>query len=107
MAYEIAIEKLGDDEKSQVDIDAMSSCSVHSVLDAANKARADRNEGKWRYTKKNGEVVTLRDKFDKIVEGFAKYAVFIGASAQHQQPDATSLVWVSARSLIEVLAYDP
>ncbi|PVF93058.1 hypothetical protein CPB86DRAFT_819102 [Serendipita vermifera] len=102
MAYEIALEKLNGDERSQVDTDVISSCSVYSVLDAANKARAERDENKWRYTKKNGEVVILREKFDKIVEGFTKYAGFIGSTTQHQQPDATSLVWAAARSLIEI-----
>jgi hypothetical protein len=85
--------------------DKKSSCSVYSVLDAANKARADRDESKWRYTKSNGEVVILRDKFDRVVEGFTKYAGLIGANIQHQQPDATSLVWVTARSFIEVYRY--
>jgi hypothetical protein len=101
-AYEIALEKLTAEERSQVDFDKKSSCSVYLVLDAANKTRADRDESKWRYTKKDGEVVILRDKFDRIVEGFAKYAGFIGSTTQYQQPDATSLIWVTARSLIEV-----
>jgi hypothetical protein len=105
MAYQIALEKLSADEISRIDFDKKSSCSVYSVLDAANKARADRDETKWRYTKSNGEVVILRDKFDRIVEGFAKYAGFISATTQHQQPDAMSLVWVTARSLIEVSHY--
>jgi hypothetical protein len=105
IAYEIALEKLSVDEISQVDFDKKSSCSVYSVLDAANKARADRDESKWRYTNKNGEVVILRDKFDRVVEGFTKYAGFIGANIQHQQPDAMSLVWVTARSFIEVYRY--
>ncbi|PVF92909.1 hypothetical protein CPB86DRAFT_877537 [Serendipita vermifera] len=102
MAYEIALEKLNGDERLQVDSDVISSCSVYSVLDAANKARAERDENRWQYTKKNGEVVILREKFDKIVEGFAKYAGFLSSTTQHQQPDATSLVWVAARSLIEI-----
>jgi hypothetical protein len=102
MAYEIALEKLNGDERSQVDFDKKSSCSVYLVLEAANKARADRDETKWRYTKKDGEVIILRDRFDRIVEGFAKYAGFISATTQHQQPDATNLVWATARSLIEV-----
>jgi hypothetical protein len=104
MAYQIALEKLSADEISRMDFDKKSSCSVYLVLDAANKARADRDESKWRYTKSNGEVVILRDKFDRIVEGFAKYAGFISATT-HQQPDAMSLVWVTARSLMEVSRY--
>ncbi|PVF93059.1 hypothetical protein CPB86DRAFT_801526 [Serendipita vermifera] len=102
MAYEIAIAKLDANERSQVDSDTMSSCSVYLVLDAANKARAERDENKWRYTKRNGEVIILRERFDKIVEGFAKYAGFLSSTTQHQQPDATGLVWVAARSLIEI-----
>jgi hypothetical protein len=105
MAYEIAKGKLNTDDKSQLDLDKLSSCTVYAVLDAANKARADRDENKWRYTKTNGEVVILRDKFDKIVEGFAKYAGFISATTQYQQPEATNLVWAAARSLIEVIDY--
>jgi hypothetical protein len=102
MAYEIAMEKLDTEERSQLNSDMASSCSIYLVLDAASKVRAERDEDKWRYTKSNGDAVILRDKFDKIVEGFTKYAAFIGATAQHHQPDATNLVWGAARSLIEV-----
>jgi hypothetical protein len=102
MAYEIAMEKLSGDEKSQVNSDVAFSCNIYSVLDAASKACAERDENRWRYTKSNGEVVILRERFDKIVEGFTRYAGFIGATAQHHQPDATNLVWGAARSLVEV-----
>ncbi|KAF8242724.1 hypothetical protein K440DRAFT_564475, partial [Wilcoxina mikolae CBS 423.85] len=75
--------------------------TISSVLDAAKVVREDRDDSKWRYTKKNGEVVILRDRFDKIVEGFAKYAQIIDVAIQHH-PDITSLVWASARFLIQV-----
>jgi hypothetical protein len=101
MAYEIAITKLKENERSQVDCDRLSSYTIQSVLDEANKARAERDESKWRYTKKNGEVVVLRDRFDKIIEGFTKYANCISITIQHQ-PEVTSLVWAAARFLIQV-----
>jgi hypothetical protein len=101
MAYEIAITKLNENERSQVDSDRLSSCTVHSVLKEADKARAERDESKWRYTKKDGEVVVLRDRFDKIIEGFTKYADCISTAIQHQ-PEVTSLVWAAARFLIQV-----
>jgi hypothetical protein len=102
MAYDIAITKLNEKERSQIDSDMISCYTVYSVLDAANKARADRDENKWQYRNKNGEIVILRDRFDKIVEGFTKYAGLIGTMVQTPQPEATGLVWAAARSLIEV-----
>jgi hypothetical protein len=99
-AYEIAIKSLTEDEKNQLS-EEVTSCTVSSVLDAAKVLREDRDDSKWRYTKKNGDVVILRDRFDKIVEGFAKYAQIIDVAIQHH-PDITSLVWASARFLIQV-----
>jgi hypothetical protein len=101
MAYEIAITKLNENEKSQVDSDKLSSCTVQSALEEADKARAERDESKWRYTKKDGEVIVLRDSFDRIIEGFTKYADCISIAIQHQ-PEVTSLVWAAARFLIQV-----
>jgi hypothetical protein len=101
MAYDIAIEKLSVDERAQVDSDMASSCNIYSVLDAASKAKAERDENKWRYTKSNGEVIILRERFDKIIEGFTKYADCISIAIQHQ-PEVTSLVWAAARFLIQV-----
>jgi hypothetical protein len=101
MAYEIALEKLSAEERSRVDSDMISSCNLYSVLDAASKARAERDESKWRYTNSNGEVVILRDRFDKIIEGFTKYADCINITIQHQ-PEVTGLVWAAARFLIQV-----
>jgi hypothetical protein len=101
LAYEIAMEKLSEDEKLQVTSDMTSSCNIYSVLDAASKARTERDENKWRYTKSNGEVIILRERFDKIIEGFTKYADSISIAIQHQ-PEVTSLVWAGARFLIQV-----
>jgi hypothetical protein len=100
-AYEIAIEKLSVEERSRIDSDMVSSCNLYSVLDAASKTLAERDENKWRYTKLNGEVVILRERFDKIIEGFTKYADCISIAIQHQ-PEVTSLVWAAARFLIQV-----
>jgi hypothetical protein len=101
MAYDIALEKLGAEERSQIDSDIASSCNIYLVLDAASKTRAERDENKWRYTKSDGEVVILRERFDKIIEGFTKYADCISIAVQHQ-PEATSPVWAAARFLIQV-----
>jgi hypothetical protein len=101
-AYKIAIEKLSKEERSQIDFDAIPSSTIHSVIAAANEVLAERDENKWKYTNKHGEVVALREKFDKIVKGFAKYIGLLGKTIQHQQPEVTSLVWGGAQSLIEV-----
>jgi hypothetical protein len=101
MAYEIAITKLNEDERLQVDSDEISCCTVQSVLEEADKARAERDENKWRYTNQDGEVVILRERFDKIIEGFTKYADCIGIANQHQ-PRVTNLIWSAARFLIQV-----
>jgi hypothetical protein len=100
LAYQIAITQLDEEEKKEIDL---GTCTVHSVLEAADKARAEREDNKWRYRKKNGEVIVLRDGFDKIIEGFSKYADTLNTALRHQ-PEAASLVWASARSLVQVNA---
>ncbi|PVF93066.1 hypothetical protein CPB86DRAFT_133582 [Serendipita vermifera] len=102
MTYDIAFGKLNEDERSKINSDIISCTTIYSVLDAANKARADRDETRWRYTKTNGEVVVLKDRFDKIVEGFTKYAGLIGTTVQRQQPEPMALVWAAARSIIGI-----
>ena len=96
------MEKLDEEERKELESDMASRFTVFSVLDEAEKARNDRDENKWRYTNKKGEVVILRDRFDKIVEGFHKYAKIVDIAIQHS-PEITSLVWASARFLIQVL----
>jgi hypothetical protein len=102
MAYSIAIEKLSEKEKSQIDPDMLSSCTVRSVIAAAKRAIADQDENQWRFTNKEGKEVILREGFDRIILGLKKYAGLIGKAMQHQQPQATGLVWMAAQSLIEV-----
>jgi hypothetical protein len=101
VAYHIAIDGLNENERFQVGIDRLSSCTIQSVLEEADETRTERNENKWRYTKRNGEVVDLRDRFDKIIEGITKYADCINIAIQ-PQPEVTSLVWATARFLIQV-----
>jgi hypothetical protein len=103
-AYEIAVKLLTEDERKQLGTETTTSCTVFSVLEAAEDARKDRDDNKWRYTKKNGEVVILRERFDTIVGGFEKYAKIVDVAIQHH-PEVTSLVWASARFLIQV--YSP
>jgi hypothetical protein len=103
MTYEIAINQLDKDEREEINLDGMSSCTIYSVLEAANKARAEREEDEWRYTKENGGVIVLRERFDKIIEGFSKYADTLNAALRHQ-PEAASIVWASAQILVQVNA---
>jgi len=64
-------------------LDSLPDDSIFSVLEEADSARKDRDEKKWRYTKTNGEVVIVRDRFDKIAEGFDKYAKIVHVAFGH------------------------
>jgi hypothetical protein len=98
VAYHIAISGLNENEIFQVGIDRLSSCTIQSVLEEGDETRAERNKNKRQYTNNNGEIVDLRDRFDKILEGFTKYAGIV----VRPQPEVTSLVWMTARFLIRV-----
>jgi hypothetical protein len=52
-------------------------------LEEADSVRKYRDDKKWRYTKTNGEVVIVRDRFDKIAEGFDKYAKIVHVAFSH------------------------
>lgn len=100
-AYTIAKGRLCDIELAELDLNSLSNDSVFTVLVAAEAARNDKDNKKWRYTARNGEVVILRDRFDRIVDGFDKYAKVVDVAINHS-PQISSLVWASARFLIQV-----
>ena len=71
------------------------------ALKEAEEARNDRDKQKWTYKNSAGELVFLRDRFDRIVEGIDKYAKAVDIAVNHS-PEITSLVWASARFLLQV-----
>jgi len=74
---------------------------ILSALKEAEEARDDRDKQKWTYKNSAGELVFLRDRFDRIVEGIDKYAKAVDIAVNHS-PEITSLVWASARFLLQV-----
>ncbi|KAI5855407.1 hypothetical protein BZA05DRAFT_239288 [Tricharina praecox] len=102
-AYSIAREKLDESERMTFGPQFKSSPQecILSALREADAARNDRNEQKWTYKNSAGEIISLRNRFDRIVEGIDKYAKTVDIAVNHS-PEVTSLVWASARFLLQV-----
>jgi len=102
-AYALANEKLTSRERELLDSHSPGD-SVCSVLKDAKDAGDDRNSKKWRYTKDGGEVVVVRDKFDRIVKGLDRYASTVDVVVS-KQPDIVTVCWGSARFLLQVCIF--
>lgn len=75
------------------------------MLDDLLKAVAEKQrvsiERQWRYTKRNGEVVLIRDMFQKVVDWVKKFREVGDAVAQYD-PAHLSLPWAGIRLLLQV-----
>jgi hypothetical protein len=100
LAYDLAKEKLNPKELELLQPDC-SGESVFSVLQEAQKIEKELDRKKWRYKKGDGEVIVVRDKFDRIVKGLDRYANIVDV-AINQHPDIVSICWASARFLLKV-----
>jgi hypothetical protein len=59
-------------------------------------------EKRWKYTRKNGGVVILRDVFDKIIEWIDKFKQ-IGDTVAQYDPVHAALPWAAIRFLLQVI----
>jgi hypothetical protein len=100
-ALKIARAKLTEREREQLEIGGLPNESVTTALHAANDARRESNDRRWKYVKRDGEEVILIDRFDKILMAIDRYSKTVDIAIQHN-PEITSLVWASARLLLQV-----
>jgi hypothetical protein len=61
---------------------------------------------RWKYTKRNGEVVILRDVFEDIMKWVSKFKA-VGDMAVQYGPAHAALPWAGVRLLLQLLSTTP
>ncbi|KAL8710758.1 MAG: hypothetical protein Q9220_004776 [cf. Caloplaca sp. 1 TL-2023] len=75
------------------------------LLAIAEQKRQTCMQRRWKYTKRNGEIIILRDVYDKIVKWITKFKD-IGDIAVQYDPAHASLPWAAIRLCLQVSVND-
>ena len=93
------MDQLSPEDRQYVDFEK--SATLTNLLEAAKEKRALCIKKCWKYTKKNGEKVILRDLMEKVVAWVEKF-VQIGDIAINYDPVHAALPWAGVRFFLRV-----
>lgn len=97
-----AAAQLPDDDKRNINFSRPDKLNILADLHAeAEKAKQRSIETRWKYTRRNGETVILRDLFEKIVRWIDTFKQ-IGDVAVQYDPAHASLPWAGIRFILQV-----
>ncbi|KAF2740308.1 hypothetical protein EJ04DRAFT_548375 [Polyplosphaeria fusca] len=97
---------LSDNDKRNIDFNRPDKLNILVELHAtAEKSRQRSVESRWKYTRKNGEVVIIRDVFEKIVRWIDMFKQVGDAAVQYDTAHA-SLPWAGVRFLLQIAVND-
>lgn len=93
-------------EQLSIDLnDPTMSNSVDDVLQYAKSRQSECIKKGWKYKKRNGEEVQIRDIFSKIVVWVKKFKE-IGDTIVQYDPGHTALPWAAVRFVLEIAVSD-
>jgi hypothetical protein len=99
--WDHALQKLDPVDKRRIDSNR---AHQRAVLDDLMKIVTEKQrvsvKRQWKYTKRNGEVVLIRDAFQKVVNWVKKFREVGDAVAQYD-PAHMSLPWAGIRLLLQ------
>ncbi|KAI9683264.1 MAG: hypothetical protein M1822_006129 [Bathelium mastoideum] len=101
-----AAAQLSDDEKRDINFSRSDKRQILAELHAeVEKSRQKSLESRWKYTRKSGETVIIRDVFDKMVR-WINMAKQIGDVAVQYDPVHASLPWAGIRLVLQIAVND-
>ncbi|KAF2796410.1 hypothetical protein K505DRAFT_415804, partial [Melanomma pulvis-pyrius CBS 109.77] len=101
-----AAKQLSDDDKQHINFSRSDKRNILAELHAdAEKLRQRSVESRWKYTRKSGETVIIRDVFEKIVRWVDTFKQ-IGDVAVQYDPAHAALPWAGIRFLLQVTVND-
>jgi len=93
---------LSNNDKQNINFNRPDKLNILAELHAAaEKSRQRSAESRWKYIRKNGEVVIIRDVFDKIIRWIDTFKQ-VGDVAIQYDPAHASLPWAGIRLLLQV-----
>lgn len=97
-----AAEQLSDNDKRNINFNRPDKLNILAELHAdAEKSRQRSVESRWKYTRKSGETVIIRDVFEKIIRWIDMFKQ-VGDVAVQYDPAHASLPWAGIRFLLQV-----
>jgi hypothetical protein len=102
----MAVQALKPADKLQFDFSRVDRLGIlKDVLAAVVEKRQTAMQNRWKYTKRNGDVVILRDVFEKIIAWVNKF-MEVGDVAVQYDPTHASLPWAAIRGLLQITVND-
>ncbi|KAL8800925.1 MAG: hypothetical protein Q9223_007165 [Gallowayella weberi] len=104
--WDEAVNSLNDEDKQAIDfLRADKPTILADVLNAAEQKKELCMQKRWKYTKKNGDIVIIRDLFDKMIRWVHKFKE-IGDIAVQYDPSHASLPWAGIRFFLQLSSND-
>ncbi|RAO68956.1 uncharacterized protein BHQ10_004968 [Talaromyces amestolkiae] len=96
-----AVEQLNDSDKSAVNFSHDKLTVLVKLQLLAEKSKDECIQRRWKYTRKSGETVILRDVFEKMI-AWIKTFEKVGSSAVQYDPVHAALPWAGIRFILQV-----
>ncbi|KAL8720548.1 MAG: hypothetical protein Q9181_007895, partial [Wetmoreana brouardii] len=104
--WDKAVDSLSDDDKQAIDFSRNDKSAILSdVLQAAEQKKQICMQKRWKYTKKNGDVVIVRDVCEKLIKWVNKFKE-TGDLAVQYDPGHASLPWAAVRFFLQLSVND-
>jgi len=102
-----AAAEFSDSDKRNINFNRPDKLNILAELHAAaEKSRQRSVESRWKYIRKSGETVIIRDIFEKIIRWIVMFKQ-IGDVAVQYDPIHASLPWAGIRFLLQVSSEVP
>lgn len=104
--WAIAIAKVGDDDKAQLDISCTDKVAVlDNILSLVRAKQTICMQKRWKFKKSSGESLVVRDLVDKIAVWVGKF-IQVGDAAVQYDPTHAALPWAAVRFLLQITFND-
>ncbi|KAL8683543.1 MAG: hypothetical protein Q9186_000455 [Xanthomendoza sp. 1 TL-2023] len=104
--WDRAVSTLTDEDKQAIDfLRADKPAILTDVLHAAEQKKQLCMQKRWKYTKKNGDIIIIRDLCDKMIRWVHKFKE-VGDIAVQYDPSHASLPWAAIRFFLQLSVSD-
>ncbi|KAL8884882.1 MAG: hypothetical protein Q9192_006754, partial [Flavoplaca navasiana] len=104
--WDQAVQSLSDEDKQSIDFSRPDKPTILAdVLQAAEQKKQLCMQKRWKFTKKNGHIIIVRDLCEKIIKWTHKFKE-IGDVAVQYDPSHASLPWAAVRFFLQLSVND-
>lgn len=100
--WDQALAKLSDPDKASFNVGRHDRRAIlEDILFAVNEKKRLCLERRWKFTNSKGNVVIVRDLFEKMIKWVSKFKEVVDVAVQYD-PSHASLPWAAVRTLLQV-----